>query len=387
MDLFGASIEAAALGRPIPEDGYQGAYVADLADRIVADRPEIVDLPADERRVAFREAGYALQLKEQQDQLDAFNTHFDVWFSERTLHEDTSHGSVTDTLKGLEDKGHLFEADGALWMRTTDFGDDRDRVLIRSNGVLTYFASDTAYYLDKRARGFDRCIYLLGADHHGYVGRLRAMAACAGDDPDAHIEVLIGQLVKILRDGAELRLSKRAGTIVTLDELVDEIGVDALRYSLARYPADSPLTLDVAEITKASNDNPVYYVQYGHARTCRMMENAVDLGMSLTEAQAEFDPALLSHELEGRLLRALAEFPRVVASAAELREPHRIARYLEDTTSVFNKWYDTRECRMLPQGDEPAGPVNQARLVLVAASRTVLANGLDLLGVCAPERM
>jgi arginyl-tRNA synthetase len=213
------------------------------------------------------------------------------------------------------------------------------------------------------------------------------MAACAGDDPDAHIEVLIGQLVKILRDGAELRLSKRAGTIVTLDELVDEIGVDALRYSLARYPADSPLTLDVAEITKASNDNPVYYVQYGHARTCRMMENAVDLGMSLTEAQAEFDPALLSHELEGRLLRALAEFPRVVASAAELREPHRIARYLEDTTSVFNKWYDTRECRMLPQGDEPAGPVNQARLVLVAASRTVLANGLDLLGVCAPERM
>ena len=388
MDLFGASIEAAALGEPIPEDGYQGAYIADLAARIVADRPEIVDLPADERLVAFREAGYAIQLKDQQDQLDGFNTHFDVWFSERSLHEDTSHGSVTDTLKGLEDKGHLFEADGALWMRTTDFGDDRDRVLIRSNGVLTYFASDTAYYLNKRARGFDRCIYLLGADHHGYVGRLRAMAACAGDDPDAHIEVLIGQLVKILRDGAELRLSKRAGTIVTLDELVDEIGVDALRYSLARYPADSPLTLDVAEITKASNDNPVYYVQYGHARTCRMMENAADLGMSVpADAQAGFDPALLSHELEGQLLRALAEFPRVVASAAELREPHRIARYLETMTSVFNRWYDTRECRMLPQGDEPVRPVNEARLVLVAATRTVIANGLALLGVSAPERM
>jgi arginyl-tRNA synthetase len=388
MDLFGASIEAAALGNPIPEDGYQGGYIADLAARVVADRPEIVDLPGDERLVAFREAGYALQLKDQQTQLDIFNTHFDVWFSERSLHEDTSHGSVTDTLKGLEDKGHLFEADGALWMRTTDFGDDRDRVLIRSNGVLTYFASDTAYYLNKRARGFDRCIYLLGADHHGYVGRLRAMAACAGDDPDAHIEVLIGQLVKILRDGAELRLSKRAGTIVTLDELVDEIGVDALRYSLARYPADSPLTLDVAEITKASNDNPVYYVQYGHARTCRMMENAADLGMPRpVDARAGFDPALLSHELEGQLLRALAEFPRVVASAAELREPHRIARYLEATTSVFNKWYDTRECRMLPQGDEAAGPVNEARLMLVAATRTVLANGLDLLGVSAPERM
>lgn len=388
MDLFGASIEAAALGKPIPEDGYQGEYIADLAARIVADRPEIVDLPADERLVAFREAGYAVQLKDQQDQLEAFNTHFDVWFSERSLHEDTSHGSVTDTLKGLQDKGHLFEAEGALWMRTTDFGDDRDRVLIRSNGVLTYFASDTAYYLNKRARGFDRCIYLLGADHHGYVGRLRAMAACAGDDPDAHIEVLIGQLVKILRDGAELRLSKRAGTMVTLDELVDEIGVDALRYSLARYPADSPLTLDVAEITKASNDNPVYYVQYGHARTCRMMENAADLGMSLpVDGQADFDPALLSHELEGQLLRALAEFPRVVASAAELREPHRIARYLEAMTSVFNKWYDTRECRMLPQGDEPVSPVNQARLVLVVATRTVLANGLALLGVSAPERM
>ncbi len=388
MDLFGASIEAAALGKPIPEDGYQGGYIVDLAARIVAEQPEILDLPDDERLVAFREAGYAVQLKEQQDALDAFNTHFDVWFSERSLHEDTSHGSVTDTLKGLEDKGHLFEADGALWMRTTDFGDDRDRVLIRTNGVLTYFASDTAYYLNKRARGFDRCIYLLGADHHGYVGRLRAMAACAGDDPDAHIEVLIGQMVKILRDGAELRLSKRAGTIVTLDELVEEIGVDALRYSLARYPADSPLTLDVAEITKASNDNPVYYVQYGHARTCRMMENAADLGMSLpVDAQAGFDPALLSHELEGQLLRALAEFPRVVASAAELREPHRIARYLEATTSVFNKWYDTRECRMLPQGDEPARPVNEARLMLVAATRTVLANGLDLLGVSAPERM
>lgn len=388
MDLFGASIEAAALGEPIPEDGYQGAYIADLAARIVADQPEIVDLPADERLVAFREAGYAVQLKDQQEALGRFNTHFDVWFSERSLHEDTSHGSVTDTLKGLEDKGHLYEADGALWMRTTDFGDDRDRVLIRTNGVLTYFASDTAYYLNKRARGFDRCIYLLGADHHGYVGRLRAMAACAGDDPDAHIEVLIGQLVKILRDGAELRLSKRAGTIVTLDELVDEIGVDALRYSLARYPADSPLTLDVAEITKASNDNPVYYVQYGHARTCRMMENAADLGMSVpADAQAGFDPALLSHELEGQLLRALAEFPRVVASAAELREPHRIARYLESMTSVFNRWYDTRECRMLPQGDEPVRPVNEARLVLVAATRTVLANGLALLGVSAPERM
>ena len=385
MDLFGASLEAAALGRPIPADGYQGAYIADLAAAIVAEQPGIVDLPEDERLQAFREAGYALQLKEQQDQLDGFNTHFDVWFSERGLHAAGSDGSVADTLQGLKDNGHLFEADGALWMRTTDFCDDKDRVLIRSNGELTYFASDTAYYLNKRSRGFDHCIYLLGADHHGYVGRLRAMAACVGDDPALTLDVMIGQMVKIMRDGEEMKLSKRAGTIVTLNELMDEIGVDALRYSLARYPADSPLTLDVAEITKASADNPVYYVQYAHARTCRMMENAADVGMALPGEA--FDPSLLDHELDGRLLRALADYPRVVASAAELREPHRVARYLEDTAAVFNKWYDTKECRMLPQGDEPVTAANLSRLVLVAATRTVIANGLDLLGVTAPERM
>lgn len=381
MDLFGASIEAAALGRPTPEDGYHGSYIADLARAIVAEDPAILDLPESERLVAFRERGYALQLAQQREQLARFNTVFDVWFSERSLHDSDD---VASGLEKLRSQGHLFDADGALWMRTTDFGDDKDRVLIRSNGELTYFASDTAYYVNKRERGFDRCIYLLGADHHGYVGRLRAMAACAGDDPDRNVEVLIGQLVKIVRDGEEVRLSKRAGEIVSLEELIDEIGTDPLRYSLARYPADSPLVLDVAEITKASNDNPVYYVQYGHARTCRMMENAAELGMSLPD---DFDPALLSHEREGDLLRSLAEFPRVVASAAELRHPHRVARYLEEMAAVFNRWYDTRECRMLPQGDEPVAPVNQARLVLVAAARTVFANGLGLLGVSAPERM
>ncbi|MGO4255305.1 arginine--tRNA ligase [Marmoricola sp. RAF53] len=381
MNHFADSIIASALGQPKPEDGYAGSYIDDLAKAVEAASPGIFALPADERRAAVRAKGYEIQLAEQQQQLATFNTHFDVWFSEISLHES---GSVPDTLRHLEELGHVYELDGALWMRTTDFGDDKDRVLIKSDGELTYFASDTAYYLNKRARGFDHCIYLLGADHHGYVGRLRAMAACVGDDPDKTLDVMIGQLVKILSGGAELKLSKRAGTIVTLDELAEEIGVDALRYSLARYPADSPLVLDVAEITKASNDNPVYYVQYGHARTCRMMENAADLGVTLPES---FDPALLSHEREGELLRALAEFPRVVASAAELRQPHRIARYLEDTTSVFNKWYDTKECRMLPQGDEPVGPLNQARLVLVVAARTVIANGLDLLGVSAPERM
>jgi arginyl-tRNA synthetase len=384
MDKFGASLEAAAQGLPVPEDGYHGAYVADLARTIVAEEPDILDLAPGDRLVAFREAGYRLQLQEQKDQLAAFQTVFDVWFSERQLHED---GKVEHALAVLDKQGHLFEADGALWMRTTDHGDDKDRVLRRGNGELTYFASDTAYYVDKRERGFDTCLYLLGADHHGYVNRLKAMAACAGDDPEANIEVLIGQLVKILRGGEEVRLSKRAGTIVTLHELVELIGVDALRYSLARYPADSPLTLDVEQITRASSDNPVYYVQYAHARLSSILRNAADLGVTADPAEpgGSLDLGLLDHEREGDLLRSLADFPRVVAGAAQLREPHRVARYLEDTASTFHKFYDV--CRVLPQGDEQASDLHRARLALVAATRTVLANGLGLLGVTAPERM
>ncbi len=380
MDKFGASIEALALGRPVPEDGYHGGYVADLAARVVDENPGILDLPEDERLAAFREAGYAIQLAEQREQLDAFQTHFDVWYSERVLHDE---GKVKHGLEKLQGQGHLFEADGALWMRTTDFGDDKDRVLVRSNGESTYFASDTAYYVDKRERGFDVCIYLLGADHHGYVGRLKAMAACAGDDPERNIEVLIGQLVKIMRGGEEVRLSKRAGTIVTLQELMEMIGVDALRYTLARYPSDSPLTLDVEQITRQSSENPVFYVQYAHARLASILRNAADLDVE--PAGDDFDPSLLSHEREGELLRALAEFPRVVATAAQLREPHRVARYLEETASAFHKFYDN--CRVLPQGDEEASDLHRARLLLVAATRTVIANGLDLLGVSAPERM
>nr|WP_227467008.1 arginine--tRNA ligase [Nocardioides lijunqiniae] len=377
MDLFGASLEAAALGQPIPEGGYQGGYVVDLAQRLVAADPHLVELPEGERLVAFREAGYAAQLTEQQEQLRTFRTEFETWFSERSLHDSES---VADTLRSLTEKGHVFEADGAVWMRTTDFGDDKDRVLIRSNGELTYFASDTAYYLNKRARGFDLCVYLLGADHHGYVGRLRAMAACAGDDPEANIQVLIGQLVKIMKDGEEMKLSKRAGTMVTLEELTDEIGVDALRYTLGRYPADSPLTLDVALMTKQSSDNPVFYVQYVHARVASILRNAADLGL-----EPGTEMGLLTHEKEGELLRALAELPRVVASAAELREPHRVARYLEDTAGIYHRFYDS--CRVLPMGDEEPNELHRARLALVAATRVVFANGLALLGVSAPERM
>ena len=380
MDKFGASLAARAAGQEPPEDGYQGEYVIPLAQQILAEHPGVLELPEADRLIAFREAGYQLQLAEHQSQLANFRTEFDVWFSERSLHETDA---VDVSLKMLDEQGRSYTEDGAIWMRTTDFNDDKDRVLVKSDGSLTYFASDTAYYVNKRGRGFDKCIYLLGADHHGYVGRLSAMAACVGDTPGEELLVLIGQLVKIFKDGEELKLSKRAGTIVTLAELVELIGVDALRYTLIRYPADSPLTLDVAEMTRQSSDNPVYYVQYAHARLSSIIRNAAEFGIAL-DAEG-FDPALLAHEREGELLRSLAEFPKVVAQAAELYEPHRIARYLEDTASAFHKFYDA--CRVLPQGDEDASEIHSARLVLVAATRQVFANGLAMLGVSAPERM
>ncbi len=380
MDKFGVSIMAAAHGESAPEDGYQGAYIGDLARQIVAEVPGILDLPGNEQWVAFREEGYVRQLKQQQDVLDAFRTHFDVWYSERSLHES---GAVERGFAKLREQGHMYEEDGAVWLRTTDFGDDKDRVLVKAGGELTYFASDTAYYVDKRARGFDVNIYLLGADHHGYVNRLRAVAACAGDDPDVNIEVLIGQLVKMLKGGEEVRLSKRAGNMITLEDLVDEVGVDAARYTLCRYPADSPLMMDLDLITSRTSENPVFYVQYAHARISSVLRNAADLG--LAPDLESFDPSLLGHERESELLGVLGEYPRIVASAAELREPHRVARYLEELATAYHKFYDV--CRVLPMGDEEPGPLNAARLVLCAATRQTLANGLDLLGVSAPERM
>ena len=376
---FGDSLLAAAKGEPTPEDGYAGDYINDVAQRIIAATPGILDLPADEAVVAFREQGLVLMLGEMQTSLRRFGVEFDVWFSERSLHQS---GAVEHALDELRKQGHVFEQDGAVWLRTTDFGDDKDRVLIRSNGEPTYFAADAAYYINKRERGFDRCVYMLGADHHGYVGRLKAIAACAGDDPEKNIEVMIGQLVKLVRGGAEVRLSKRAGNIITLDELVDAVGVDAARYTLARYPADSPLTIDIELITKQTNDNPVFYVQYAHARISSLLRNANELGIDRGE---DFDPALLAEDREADLLGALGEFPRIVAGAAELREPHRIARYLESLAGTYHRFYDA--CRVLPLGDEPATPLTTARLWLVEATRIVLANGLNLLGVTAPERM
>jgi arginyl-tRNA synthetase len=374
MDLFGQSVQAAATGQPIPEDGYQGNYITELAKEVLAANPKIAT--AEE----FREAAYKVQLAQQQRVLETFHTSFDVWFSERSLHES---GAVEHGLEKLRSQGHVFEEAGAVWLRTTDFGDDKDRVIVKEDGDLTYFASDTAYYINKRERGFDICIYMLGADHHGYIHRLKATAACAGDNPNYNVEIMIGQLVKIMEGGEELKLSKRAGTIITLEELVEKVGVDAARYTLIRYPVDTPMVMDVDVLRRNTNENPVYYVQYAHARIAAVLRSAKELKIG---AELDtFDPTQLAHDRENELLGALAEYPRVVAGAAEFREPHRVARYLEELAGVYHGFY--ADCRVLPLGDEAATAVHSARAALCAATMQVLANGLDLLGVSAPERM
>ena len=374
MDLFGQSVQAAAQGNPIPEDGYQGQYIGDLAKEVVAANPGITSSEE------FREAAYQVQLAQQQQVLETFHTSFDVWFSERSLHES---GAVEHGVDKLRSQGHVFEVDGAVWLRTTDFGDDKDRVIIKADGELTYFASDTAYYINKRERGFDICIYMLGADHHGYIQRLKATAACAGDNPEYNIDVLIGQLVKIMEGGQEVKLSKRAGTIITLEELVEKVGVDAARYTLIRYPVDTPMVMDIDVLRRNTNENPVYYVQYAHARIAAVLRNTAELGIK--SDLASFYPSQLTHDRENELLGALSDFPRIVASAAEFREPHRVARYLEELAGVYHGFY--ADCRVLPLGDEAIAPIHSARAALCAATMQVLANGLDLLGVSAPERM
>ena len=380
MDLFGASIRAAVLGIPRPEDGYQGEYIAELGKLIDAQNPEFRNLSETEAVIAYREAGYALQLQQQKDVLGNFGTHFDIWFSERSLHESDAWDK---SLAKLKSQGHVYENEGAIWLRTTDFKDDKDRVLVKSGGELTYFASDTAYYLDKRARGFDICIYMLGADHHGYVGRLKTTAACAGDNPDYNIEILIGQMVKIIEGGEELKLSKRAGTIITLEELVEKVGVDAARYTLIRYPVDTPMTMDVDLLKRRTNENPVYYVQYAHARISALLRNADELGIKY--GIDFFNPELLEHQRERELLGGLAQFPEVITNAAELRSPHKVARYVEDLATLYHGFYS--DCRVLPMGDENPSEIHQTRATLCAATMQVISNGLTLLGVSSPERM
>lgn len=380
LDRFARSLRASALGQPTPEDGYGGQYIEELASQIVGDRPGVLALGDTEQLEVFRHDGTELEFAAIKASLHDFGVDFDVYFHEDSLH---ASGAVDRALARLRGLGNLYEADGATWLRSTSFGDDKDRVVVKSDGEPAYISGDLAYYLDKRERGFDRAVIMLGADHHGYVGRLMAMCAAFGDVPGKNLEILIGQLVNLLRDGRPLRMSKRNGTVISLEDLVEAIGVDAARYALARYSVDTTIDLDLDLWSKQSQDNPVYYVQYAHARTCSVTRNAATAGIALRGE--DFEPSLLAHEREGTLLSTLAEFPRVVAAAARLREVHRIARYAEALAGDFHRWYDV--CRVIPRGDEPVEGVNRSRLWLNEATRTVLANALILLGVTAPERM
>ncbi|MXQ78355.1 MULTISPECIES: arginine--tRNA ligase [Rhodococcus] len=377
IDRFTRSLIASALGQPAPEDGYAGAYIVDIASSVLEQRPDALELPDDERHETFRSIGVDLMFAHIKRTLHEFGVDFDVYFHENSLFES---GAVDKAVETLKASGNLYFEDGAWWLKSTDYGDDKDRVVIKSDGNAAYIAGDIAYFQDKRSRGFDLCIYMLGADHHGYIARLKAAAAAFGDDPDT-VEVMIGQMVNLVRGGEAVKMSKRAGTVITLDDLVEAIGVDAARYSLVRSSVDQSIDIDLELWASTTNENPVYYVQYAHARLSSIARNAADLG--LTTEGADF--ALLTHEREGDLIRTLGEYPRVLAKAAELREPHRVARYLEELAGTYHRFYDA--CRILPQGDEEAGPLHTARLALCAAARQVLANGLGLLGVSAPERM
>jgi arginyl-tRNA synthetase len=377
IDRFANSLIAAAKGEPTPEDGYAGSYIGDIAAQILAKVPDALEQPADQLRETFRSIGVDLMFTQIKASLHEFGTDFDVY-----THEDSMHtsGRVDQAIAKLRETGSIYEKDGATWLRTTEFGDDKDRVVVKSDGNAAYIAGDLAYFLDKRQRGFDLCIYMLGADHHGYIARLKAAAAALGDDPDT-VEVLIGQMVNLVRDGQPVKMSKRAGTVITLDDLVDAIGVDAARYVLIRSSVDSPIDIDLALWSSASSENPVYYVQYAHARLSALARSAAELGIAADTSHLD----LLVHDREGTLMRTLGDFPRVLKSAASLREPHRVCRYLEDLAGDYHRFYDS--CRVLPQGDEAPGDLHAARLALCAATRQVIANGLQILGVSAPERM
>jgi arginyl-tRNA synthetase len=380
IDRFSRSLIAAHLGEPTPEDGYGGAYIHDIAARVVAAYAnDLSVLPREEMQEVFRSIGVEMMFGEIKASLHAFGVDFDLFFHEDSLHESRA---VDRAVERLRELGHIFEQDGATWLRTTDFGDDKDRVIIKSDGNAAYIAGDLAYYLNKRERGFERNIIMLGADHHGYVARMMAMCAAFGDTPQVNLEIMIGQMVNLVRDGQPMRMSKRAGTIVTLEDLVEAVGVDAGRYALVRSSSDSQLDIDLDLLGKKTNDNPVFYVQYAHARTCAVGRNAADAGVLRADG---FVPELLNHEAESQLLGVLQEYPRIVAQAAELREPHRVARYIEEVAGYYHRWYD--KCRVLPQADEEVSDLHRTRLWLNDATGQVIRNGLGLLGVSAPERM
>ena len=379
IDRFARSLLAAARKQEAPEDGYSGAYITEIAERVLAETAEdILSMSEVDAQEKFRAAGVEQMFQEIRESLHDFGVDFDVYFHENSLYVS---GAVERAIEKLKALGHMFEEDGALWLRTTTFGDDRDRVVLKSDGEAAYIAGDLAYYLDKRSRGFDQCVYMLGADHHGYVPRMMAMCAAFGDEPGKNLEILIGQMVNLVKDGEPVRMSKRAGTVVTMEDLVGFVGVDAARYALTRSSINSSLDIDLEQLSKKTNDNPVFYVQYAHARTRQVENNAASLAVDLSS----FDPALLNHETEGNLLAKLSEMPRVVASAAEFREPHRVARYLEEVAGAYHRWYDN--CRVTPLAGNAVDEVHRTRLWLNNAAGVVLRNGLYLLGVSAPERM
>lgn len=398
MNVFGNSIVVRyqqLLGQDVemPEACYGGAYIKDIAQAIIdADGDKWLDANEDERLVDFRERGYAMMLDSVKDTLSTFGNSFDTWFSERSLFVADENGETKQqrAFDVMNEKGLLFEAEGATFFRSTDYGDDKDRVLVKANGDLTYFMSDVAYHYDKMQRGYDHLIDIWGADHHGYIQRCKAMMAAWGY-PDA-LEVVLGQLVNLLRDGEPVRMSKRTGEMVTFQELIDEVGVDATRYLMLSKSADQAIDFDIEVAKKQDSSNPVYYVQYAHARICSILRKAGEArGMNVESAGIEeivaelglddIDLSPLAHESELALMRKMADFSELVAGAARDRAPFRLTHYAQELAGLFHSFYGN--CHVL--GEEES--VEKARLALVDSTRIVLALSLDLLGVSAPERM
>jgi arginyl-tRNA synthetase len=379
MELFGASVEARYLelfGLPaeIPEDGYPGGYLIDVAKDIVREHGDaFVALPEDERRAALLREGSRRVLAMIERTLERFGVRFDSFFSERTLHE---RGEIDEAVRRLREAGFAYDADGAVFFRSTAFGDDKDRVLVRGSGAPTYFAADAAYIVDKFARGFDHVIYVWGADHHGDVARVRGAAQALGIDPAA-VEMVLYQWVALLRGGG---MSKRAGTFITLDELLDEVGADALRFTLLLRSNDATMEVDIEDMKRRSMENPVYYVQYGHARIASILRNAAGRGVDPGPIEAA-DVTLLSTEPELDVLRRIADLPVRIADAAALRAPHRLTHYAQELAADFHRFYT--ECRVLTEDEE----LTRARLWLCVATKQTIANVLGLLGVSAPESM
>ena len=407
IDRFARSLVAAAHHEPVPADGYKGAYIDEIAQRVVdqakAEGLDVLALPRvrdedgaegdSEQREAFRSRAVPMMFDEIRRSMQDFRVDFDVWFHENSLYES---GQVQEAIEELCTRDDIYEKDGATWFRSSRYGDDKDRVVVKSDGNAAYVAADIAYYLNKRRREKDPCdeaIYMLGADHHGYIGRMMAICAAFGDTPGVNMQILIGQLVNVLKDGQTVRMSKRAGNVVTIDDLVEAVGVDAARYSLARTDYNQTVDIDLDLLASHTNENPVYYVQYAHARSKNVDRNAADAGIESAKA----DLSLLDTEADNEVLATLALYPNVVQTAGDQKAPHRVAHYLEQLAGVYHRWYNLE--RVVPMeltgADDPARQTDKnpeparaaARLRLNDAVQQVIANGLDLLGVCAPDRM